>query len=185
MCSHPGLPWNSQRLRFCRCPNFTVHLGDTVDTSGDQESPGQTEVTSGRHVAPLLLLLHRHTHPGHPLVTSGTLRPADDCYRECPETQASGILRFKVGKRIKTRAMQSAVFCAINFLVYTCPNKNQRYKTEGNISLLIVTAMCYAWKGLDPILPFQGTFKNFRSEVFLLPMWGSKIKIKKQNRKIN
>lgn len=29
-----------------------------------------------------------------------------------------------------------------------------------------------ALKGLGPVLPSQSTFKNFRSEVFLSPMWG-------------
>lgn len=40
---------------------------------------------------------------GHPLVTSGTRPPADNCSEECPETRASDILRFKVGKCIKKR----------------------------------------------------------------------------------
>lgn len=66
----------------------------------DQEYPGQSEVTSGRHVAPLLLL--PHTRLGHPLVTSGTRPPEDNRSDERPETRASGILRFKVGKCIKT-----------------------------------------------------------------------------------
>lgn len=74
-----------------------------------------------RHVAPLLLLAHARL--GHPLVSSGARPPADNRSDASPGTPASGILRFKVGKCIKTRTMQSAVFCAINLLVLRCRSK--------------------------------------------------------------
>lgn len=61
----------------------------------------------------------------------------------------------------------------LTFLFTPSPNKNQRYETGGNISLLVVTTMGCALKGLGPILPSQSTFKNFRSEVFLFPMSGA------------
>lgn len=103
------------------CPKFTVHLRGFIE---DKESPVQTQATSGRHVAPLLLLPHARL--GHPLVTSGTRPPADNHSDECPETRASGILRFKVGKCIKTGTTQSAVFCAINFLALKFSLKKER-----------------------------------------------------------
>lgn len=62
-----------------------------------------------------------HTRPGHPLVTSGTGPPADNYSDECPETRASGILRFKVGKCIRTRTTPSAVSCTINSLILKTP----------------------------------------------------------------
>ena len=69
------------------------------------------------------LLLSPHARLGHPLVSSGTRPPADNRSDERPGTPASGILRFKVGKCIKTRTMYSAVFCAINFLALRCRSK--------------------------------------------------------------
>lgn len=81
-------------------------------------------VTSGHHAASRLSLVH--TRPGHPLVTSGTRPPAGNCSDECPESPASSILRFKVGKCMETRTTQSAVFCAINFLVLKCLSEEER-----------------------------------------------------------
>lgn len=64
-----------------------------------------------------------NARPGHPLVSSGTRPPADNRSDARPGTPASGILRFKAGKCIRTRTMHSAVFCAINFLVLRCRSK--------------------------------------------------------------
>lgn len=55
---------------------------------------------------------HARTPSRHP----GAGPPADNRPDECPETRASDILRFKVGKCIKTRTTQSAVSCATHFL---------------------------------------------------------------------
>lgn len=74
--------------------------------------------TSGHHVASLLL--PAHTHRGHPLITSGTRPPADNCSDKCPESPASSILRFDVGRCIEMSTTQSAVWCAINFLLLQC-----------------------------------------------------------------
>lgn len=70
-----------KRLPAYRCHKFTIHFRATEDTFENKESPGQTEMTSGCHVASLLLSLTTHrqtqTHPkGHPLVTSRILWPA-------------------------------------------------------------------------------------------------------------
>lgn len=102
-----------------------------------------------------------HTSLGRPLVSSGTRRPADICSDERPETQSSGILRFKVGKRIKTRATQSAESAPLAFsYLNVCLNKSQRHKMRRNILLGTVACTCRVLKVLGPVLLSKTALKN-------------------------
>lgn len=105
-----------------------LRMPQVHSSSQKPRGPGTPGTDRGDLWAPrgITAVVNTHTRPGHPLVTSGTRPPAENCAEECPESPASGILRFKVGKCIKTRTTQSAVFCAINFLVLKCLSKEEQ-----------------------------------------------------------
>lgn len=153
----PGLPFavDSQMPP----PPGTPRVHSSSEAEPGPGIPGRErgEATSGRYVAPLLLA---HT-PGHPLVTSGAGPPADNCSDECPEMRASDILRFKVGKWIKTRTTQSAVSCTTHFLALNAHlRKSKRYK----IVLVVVIGICPVLGPIwfpKPALKIRSVFISF------------------------